>query len=168
MRRCLSLAAVHIALLLSSCSMVEEEPELDSSAALTLPSIVDWVPGRVSGRTLFPDHVTHLQTLMTRGDRDGTFLAWGIGDGTVLWITRVPNAYGADMLGRLAEGWMIRETPGSNKSHGIAGSVSAPPPRHPPLPGYPDFSAGYVTRVRDAAYLQGDMTGELLDDLAGL
>jgi hypothetical protein len=168
MRRCLSLAAVQIALLLSSCAMVEEEPELESSAALVLPSIVDWTPGRITPRNLFPDHVTHLHVLMTRGDRDRTFFAWGIGDGQVLWIVRVPLTYGGDLMDKMQDAFEIRETPGSNASHVIAGSVSAPPPRHPPLPGQPDFSTAYVTRVRDAANLQGDVTGDLLDDLAGL
>lgn len=131
------------------------------------PPIIDWVPGRVGPRELFPAGVRHHHTLMTQGDSERVVFAWGLGDGRPLWIFRVARTQLGDFTGALASGWMEREAPGG-KTHSISGSVSSPPPRHPPHPGEPEFTRPYVEAVQASAIQHQVETDAILGDLRGL
>jgi hypothetical protein len=183
MLRCLP--SVHVLVLvlaaavpLASCIAVEDLPDPDEVAIgadsaevrcspCVVPPIVDWVPGRVGPRDLFPVGLTHLHTLITQADSARSFYAWGVGAGRVLWIYRVPRGSSGSFAGVLTQGWMEAEA-GGGGSHSMIGSISAPPPKGPPLPGQPPFSNAYVSAVLTSAQLHREATDDILIELGGL
>jgi hypothetical protein len=130
-----------------------------------VPTPAAW-DGRASPRDLFPAGVAHLHTFMTTAD-GGSFYAWGIASGEVLWIYQVPTSDAPGFLAALGQSWSEAET-GAGISHSIAGAIKGPPPPPPVPTGVPRFSAAYVSHVLASAQHYEDATELELAGLAGL
>jgi hypothetical protein len=161
MRRCLPLVlGLLAALALVSCVETEDpgSPDLTVAEAgggpclgCAIPPVTNWT-SRLPPSSYVPSGVRHMQTMLTQGDSDRIFFAWGIGDGKVRYIHRALKTDFNAYLDDLAQGWMTMTSPTAKLTYGIGGSISSPPPRHPPQPGQPWFSQGYADEMVSTAF----------------
>jgi hypothetical protein len=146
------------ALLVTGCAAMEDpaDPELTTAAAsnpcigCAIPPITEW-HSRMDPEDYVPPGTTQMQTMLTQGDTSNTFYAWGIANGRVRYIHHALKRDFEAYMGELAQGWKTMTSPTAHLSYGIGGSISSPPPRHPPQPGEPPFSQDYA----DIATLYG-------------
>ena len=174
MRRRLSLALGPLAaLLVIGCAATEDpDPELTTAASSTpcigcaIPAVTEW-HSRMDADDYVPPGTTEMQTVLTQGDASTTFYAWGIANGRVRYIHRaLKRDFEAYMEG-LAHGWKSMSSPAASLSYGVLGTISSPPPRHPPQPGEPPFSQDYADIVTMFGFDAQLATKHVIGDLAG-
>jgi hypothetical protein len=110
----------------------------------------DW-----KGEELFSLETRNPTLVLTAGDSERTFYAWGVENGErVLWVKRVPvDAYG-DFMMHVHREWAEMERPGASANYGVAGSIVKGGPIDPPGPigdgGFPPRLVAKVLSLADA------------------
>lgn len=172
---CLTLGPL-AALLITGCSAMEEpaEPELTEAETAyspcigcPIPAVREW-NSRFTPDDYVPSGVDNIQTLFTQGDSDQTFYAWGVSNGRAIYVHRAQKRDFEDYVEGLAHGWKTKSNPINKLSFGGGGSISSPPPRHPPQPGEPEFTQIYGDTVVGHTFDQDLATKDVLGQLGGL
>ena len=157
-----------IGILLALAGCIDQAPEPASAAArITIPAVVDYIPGRIPAGTLFPAGVDHLQVIYTPG-QVGVAYAWGIAGGQILWIYRVSDSDAARFPAEATSSWLDTEALDARASFGGAGTVKGEIPKPPTPPGQPEFSLAYAELVVAAAQVHTAETQAMIADLEAL
>lgn len=161
------------ALLVSGCAATEDPaPELTTAASsapcigCSIPAIIEW-HSRMDASDYVPPGTTAMQTVLTQGDSSTTFYAWGIANGRAHYVHHALKRDFETYMAGLARGWKSMSSPTGKLSYGVLGSISSPPPRHPPQPGQPPFSQDYADIVTLFGFDAQVATQHVIGDLAG-
>jgi hypothetical protein len=160
-------------LLVAGCAAMEDpaDPELTTAASSTpcigcpIPEVIEW-HSRMGPGHYIPPGTTQMHTLFTQGDSTSTFYAWGIANGRVRYIHRAFKRDFTAYLEGLGEAWETMSSPTAHLSYAVSGSISSPPPRHPPQPGQPPFSQDYADIVTMFGFDAQQAVQQVIGDLA--
>jgi len=124
----------------------------------------DW-----KGEELFSYETRNPTVVLTAGDSERTFYAWGVENGErVLWVKRVPvDGYG-DFMMHVHREWAEMERPGASANYGVAGSIvkGGPIPDPPPVGG--EFAPELVAKVISLADAQLGATEHFFNGLGDI
>jgi hypothetical protein len=150
-------------LVLASCAADDRTATVEQGlTSCESVGLEDW-----RGEELFREDVRNPTLVLTAGDSEETFYAWGVANGQrVLWVKRVPVDGYTDFMQVVHKEWAEREHAGADANYGVAGSISKGGPIPPPPPiGFPP---GLVSRVLNLADAQLGASEHFFNGIEGI